>query len=356
VEKSQLLDNLSELKKRDRNGMLDILARFDQFLKTSLENAPQIEIPQRDRIDGVILVGLGGSAIGGDLARAYLGSDLKVPFQVVRSYTIPGWVNRSTLALVSSYSGNTEETLAALQAVKAAGAPVVCMTSGGELERTAARDGQPVFKFPEGFPPRTALPFSFVAIVSALAQAGLISDRTAELDASLPWIRHRLEVYGPENPQRDNPAKTLATRLFGRVPVIYGSSQRLAYVARRWAAQISENAKELAYFSELPEMNHNEIVGWQHPAEMLRRLVPIFLRDQQDHPRVQLRLEITREFLGRRTEPVLEYWSAGEPWLERLWTLILLGDFASVYLSFLNREDPTPVETIESLKVRLRQY
>lgn len=356
MEKSQLLDNLSELKRRDRSGMLDILAHFDQFLSTSLESAPRVELPQRNRIESVVLVGLGGSAIGGDLVRAYLGSDLKVPFQVVRGYTVPGWVSRSTLALVSSYSGNTEETLTALQAVNTAGATVVCMTSGGELQRSATRDGQPVYRFPEGYPPRTALPFSFVAIISALARVGLISDRTAELEASLPWIRNRLEVYGPGNPQRDNPAKTLATRLVGKVPVIYGSTRRLAYVARRWATQISENAKELAYFSELPEMNHNEIVGWQHPAEMLRRLAPIFLRDQQDQPRVQIRLEITREFLGRKTEPVLEYWSAGGPWLERLWTLVLLGDFTSVYLSFLNREDPTPVETIESLKVRLKQY
>lgn len=356
MEKSQLLDNLPELKKRDRGGMLEILSRFDQLLETGLEVASQVEISRRNDIESIVLLGLGGSAIGGDLVHAYLGSDLKIPFQVVRGYSVPGWVGRTTLALVSSYSGNTEETLAALEAVRSAGAVVVCMTSGGELEKLAARDAQPLFRFPEGLPPRTALPLSFIAILTALSRIGLISDRDKELRASLSWVLHRLEVYGPENPGKDNPAKALAIRLVGKIPVIYGSSARLVHVSRRWASQMSENAKQLAYFSELPEMNHNEIVGWQHPAEMLRRLVPIFLRDQQDHPRVQLRLEITREFLGRRTEPVLEYWSAGESWLERLWTLVLLGDFTSVYLSFLNREDPTPVETIESLKVRLKQY
>ena len=356
MEKSQLLDNLSELKKRDRGDMLGVLARFDQLMATALDRAAEVEVARRDDVEAVVLLGLGGSAIGGDLVRAYLGRDLKVPFEVVRGYTIPGWVGRRTLALVSSYSGNTEETLAALQSVRSSGATIVCMTSGGELEKTATRDGQTCFLFPEGLPPRAALPYSFAALLRTLAGAGLISDRSSELRDSLAWVRQRLEVYGPQNPTRDNPAKTLATRLVGKIPVIYGSAGRLIHVARRWAAQISENAKELAYFSELPEMNHNEIVGWQHPAEILRRLIPVFLRDQQDHPRVQIRHEITREFLGSRTEPVLEYWSAGELWMERLWTLVLLGDFASVYLALLNREDPTPVETIESLKVRLKQY
>ncbi len=356
MEKSLWLDNLAELRRRDRGDMLGILGRFNQLLENALESAAPVELPRQKTVDSVVFLGLGGSAIGGDLVRTYLGSDLKVPFQVVRDYTVPGWVGRTTLALVSSYSGDTEETLTALQAAEAAGAVVVCMTSGGELEKIAARDARPVFRFPGGYPPRTALPFSFVAVLAALSGMGLINDRSDEIRASLPWVRHRLEVYGPENVSSDNPAKALAARLAGRVPIIYGSADRLASVARRWAAQISENAKQLAYFSELPEMNHNEIVGWQHPPELLRRLMPIFLRDQQDHSRTQIRLEITREFLGQHTEPVLEYWSAGDLWLERLWTLILLGDYTSVYLSFLNREDPTPVEMIESLKVRLRQY
>ncbi len=355
MELERSLDNgLAELEKWDRSRMLSILGAVDHQFEAALEAAQTVRLERAPGIRNIVVLGLGGSAIGGDLVKAYLGADLKVPCEVVRAYAAPGYADRDTLALVSSYSGDTEETLAALQAVRDAGATIACLTSGGELERIARRNGYPVLTLPRGLPPRAALPSSFVALLSVLSGMGLISDRTGDLRSLVPWVRGRLRAYGPGNPARDNQARSLALELFGRVPVVYGSAGRLFPIARRWAGQFSENAKTLAYCNELPEMNHNEIVGWMHPDEALKRFVPVFLRDdREDHERVRVRLEITRELLEGRVEPVLEFWTAGESWLERMWTLVLLGDFASLYLALLNREDPTPVEAIDLLKSRL---
>jgi glucose/mannose-6-phosphate isomerase len=140
-----------------------------------------------------------------------------------------------------------------------------------------------------------------------------------------------------------------------RIPVVYGSQDRLDMVAVRWRGQFAENGKHLAYSATLPEMNHNEIAGWEHPSFNLNQLLPIFLRDREDHPRVQIRFEITRNMLAEKAGDVLEFWTDGESWLERLWTLILLGDWASVYLAFLNEEDPTRITAIQSLKDRLKE-
>jgi glucose/mannose-6-phosphate isomerase len=352
----QLLDQPEELVKRDRNGMLSIVGRFDRMLEEAIEISHEMVPSRTNRVERVILLGLGGSAIGGDLVKAYLGSDLKIPFEVNRSYSIPGYVDRSTLVLASSYSGNTEETLAAFQKTLQRQAVCVCLTSGGELENLARQAGVSVAKFPRDLPPRTALPYSLASILSVLSCYGLIRDRSEELVASLDWVRGRLSAYGPETYQADNPAKSLAQAVQDHIPIIYGSQDRLHMIAKRWASQFAENGKQLAYASPLPEMNHNEIVGWEHPESILGRILPVFLRDHHDHPRVQIRAEVTREILAGKGAAVLEYWSLGETWMERFLTLVLLGDYASVYLAFLNDEDPTPVEMIDAFKVRLKQY
>lgn len=350
------LDSEAELRQYDHGGMLQLVETFPSQLHEAVQIAAGLDWPALGLVDKVVLLGLGGSAIAGDLVKAYLRDELSVPCEVVRNYTAPAWVDEKTLALVSSYSGNTEETLSACEFVRAAGARIVCLTSGGELGRLAEREGYPRFPFPGGRPPRTALPYSFVAVLHALHAAGLIEDKLAEVGRSAEWAERRVQALGPAGPTQENQAKILARKLVGRIAVVYGGAGGLVHVARRWAGQFAENGKSLAYFNELPEMNHNEIVGWKHPEELLRRILPIFLRDEEDHPRVQARAEITRELIAPHAEETLEFWSAGETRLERLWSLVLLGDFASVYLALLQREDPTPVEVIDLLKARMKQF
>lgn len=350
-----VLDQEEEIEKYDRSGMISIVSRFDEQLADALQIIRSTEVPRYRDIDHILVCGLGGSAIGGELLSAYLGNDLGKPLFLNRNYQVPGFVSNKTLAIVCSYSGNTEETLTAFEQVTDAGAQIACIAAGGVLAGLAVDRGCPLVSVPVGYAPRAAFGFAFVAMLRILARAGLISDRLSEVEESIDWVRRRIRIYGVESPMKENPAKRLATRLYGRIPVIYGSQGRLAPIARRWAAQISENAKQLAFYNQLPEMNHNEIVGWEHPATWLPGLVPVFLRDHQDHPRIQARTEITRDLFEGKVEGVVECWSDGSKWLERMWTLILFGDFASAYLALLNREDPTPVDIIEDFKARLNQ-
>lgn len=350
-----MLDDLDLIGKLDTEGMLGILSSFDRQLEEALEIGLKADIPALEAVDNVLVCGLGGSAIGGDFLSAYLGTDLKVPLSVHRNYSVPGFADEKTLALICSYSGNTEETLSAFQDAHKAGCSIICLSSNGQLQSYAEEYGYPLLQIPGGFPPRTALGYSAVPLLIALSRVGLVSDRSEEVSRSIDWVRSRIERFGAEVPAKENAAKTLARQMHRKIPVIYGSQDRLEMVARRWRGQVSENAKQLAYSSALPEMNHNEIQGWKHPAAGIGKLVPIFLRDQEDHAQVQARADITRRLVGDQTDESLEFWTEGQSWLERLWSLILLGDWASLYLAFLNQENPTPVETIEDFKKRLKE-
>ncbi len=349
---SIFLDDLPALKQSDPGGMSAILAgtggQLEEALKMELdlENSP-------GEIHNVVICGLGGSAIGGDLVRAYLGRDLTLPLHVNRHSTLPGFAGPSTLALICSYSGDTRETLAAFHEARQANCQLVCWTSNGRLLDLAGEHGLPCIQVPAGLPPRTTLGYSTVLLLRVLAQVGLVSDRSREMEGALEGIKDGIEAYRPESPLAANEAKQLALKIQGRIPLIYGSQDRLDVMATRWRGQFAENGKQLAYSSALPEMNHNEIAGWQHPEEVFQKLVPIFLRDQDDHPEIQGRIELTRELLSSQAVTVLEYHSRGASWMDRLWSLVLLGDYASLYLAFLNKENPVLTEVIDDFKARL---
>ena len=351
-----ILDDSQRMKALDAEEMLAIVEGFDQQLEKALEIGLQADIyPPIERIQNILVCGLGGSAIGGDLLCACLSSDLKVPIQISRNYSIPAFAGPSTLVFVCSYSGNTEETIAAFHAAREAGCFITCLTSGGQILELARQNNYATLKIPGGLPPRTALGYLMVPLLVACLRLGLTHDRIDEVQQSVRWVRSRIEQLGRQCPLQENVAKQLAIQLQGKIPVVYGSQGRLEMVARRWCGQISENGKQVAYSSCLPEMTHNEIAGWKWPPSILQQFVPIFLRDRKDHSRVQIRAEITRGILAETAETCLEFWTEGESWLDRLWSLILLGDFASIYLAFLNGENPTPVPTIEGLKQRLKE-
>ena len=353
---TEILDLPNELSKRDPQGMLEILGRFDQQLEQALDIGQDVTVsPEGQPVEKILLCGMGGSAIGGDLLRAYLGRDMKLPFLVNRNYSLPGFVDASTLVLVASYSGQTEETLSSFTQAREAGARIICLTSGGTLGQLAEQHGVPCARIPEGYPPRSALGFCSIPFLACLSSLDLLADRSGELRRSIGLVRRKIQNYGPLTPISKNPAKRLALSLKDRIPIVFGSASHLEMVAIRWRGQFSENGKQLAYSSALPEMNHNEIEGWTHPPTLLRQLVPIFLRDGDDHPKTQARIDVTRGLLSEKVDSALEFWTDGESWIDRLWSLILLGDYASVYLAFLNQVDPTPVQVIERLKTRLKE-
>jgi glucose/mannose-6-phosphate isomerase len=350
-----MLDDPKAMMLSDPGGMSALLAGFGRQLEEALKMELKVEIPFSEGIRNILICGMGGSAIGGDFLRAYLGADLKIPLYVNRKHSLPGFAGPSTLAFICSYSGDTQETLSAFHEALEARCSMVCWTSNGQLLELAEQHGLPCVRVPPGRPPRTSLGYSTVPLLRVLARLGLVSDRSQEVEGALKGVRSGIEAYRLESPVTENQAKQLALKVHGKIPLIYGSQDRLDVMASRWRGQFAENGKQLGYSSALPEMNHNEIVGWEHPSDVLERLIPIFLRDQDDHPEIQMRMELTKEALSNKAGPVVEYWSQGESWMDRLWSLILLGDYASLYLAFLNKEDPVSVEAIDDFKARLNR-
>jgi glucose/mannose-6-phosphate isomerase len=333
--------------------MRDLVVSFPQQVRTAIDMIAGLSLPFDDGIRNVIVAGMGGSAIGGDITRAAVSGQSRVPLLVNRDYNLPEFVDSHTLVIASSYSGNTEEALHSYESARRAGAAIVCVTSGGKLAHLARRDHVPQLLIPPGLPPRAALGYSTVAILGSLQAAGLIPDMAVPLRETADLLGALALRYKPEVAERENLAKSIARSLHGKLIAIYGSGGTLEAASYRWRCQIEENAKNLALHHALPEMNHNELVGWQLPVDLLDRIGVILLRDRADHPQVQRRFDLTRQLLTSRCGVLHEVWTEGDSLLARIFSAVLLGDFVSLYLAYLNAVDPTPVTVIEYFKQKL---
>jgi glucose/mannose-6-phosphate isomerase len=345
-----VLDQPDRCASIDPKSMKSLLESFPEQVESAVQSGRDIRLAIPENINVLIVTGLGGSAIGGDLVRSVAGPQLRVPLLVNRDYDLPGYLNEHALVLACSYSGNTEETLSAYEQARDAKAAVVCITSGGRLASLAKEEGFPVLLVPGGLPPRAAMGYSLFTLLSALQALRFIPDMTAATRETISLLRQLRARYGTENPESDNPAKRLASSLHGKIVAVYGSNAILDAAAYRWRSQIAENSKNLAFHHVLPEMNHNELVGWRFPEDALRKVGVVFLRDREDHPQVQRRYDLTRELISGRAGVLHEIWSEGESLLARVSSTIYLGDFVSLYLAYLNNIDPTPVEVIDYLK------
>lgn len=303
--------------------------------------------------DGVVVCGMGGSAIGADFVRAAL-PDLAVPYEVVRGYEPPAWVDPCTLLVAVSYSGNTEETLACVQTAHERGAGVVCVTSGGTLAAIAKERDWTVIAVPGGLQPRAAVGYLLTALAAALARTGLAPGMPEQAAETAGLLRVMAAELGPEVPEPYNAAKAIARRLYGRLPLIYGAGVT-APAARRWKTQLNENGKAPAWFAELPELCHNEIVGWDGDAALLGHLHVVVLEDPQEDPRVSRRLEPTLAGVRARAAGVDVVAARGSSPLARVCSAAYLGDWVSLYLAILYGVDPTPVAPIEELKRTLAE-
>jgi len=312
-------------------------------------------VPLKLRSAGVrqiVLCGLGGSAIGGDLLRSYLSDELTVPFLVNRHYRLPRFVGPETLVIISSYSGNTEETNTAHREALKRKARILCITSGGTTAAIAERTGSALITIPGGSPPRAALGYSFFPLLIALSRLGIIHSKDRAIRETLRLLEGKSDIYAIPDPS-SNPALQLAEQFKGRISIIYSSTERFDAVSTRWRGQIAENAKALSFGHVLPEMNHNELVGWNVLLDQIKDLNVVFLRDHDDHPRVRIRMDITRDIIKTYTPRVSEVWSEGTSSLARMFSLLYLGDWMSFYLAMLHGVDPTPVAVIDHLKQEL---
>jgi len=344
----------------DRAGMFGEVAGLPQQLREGYETARTRlagaffgtfpAIPPAEP-SGVAVCGMGGSAIGADLVLACL-PGLSVPAAVVRGYALPEWVGPETLVIVVSYSGQTEEALACAAQALSRGCVPVCVSSGGGLVALAEAEGLPLVVVPGGSQPRAAVGLLSMPLLATLEASGLCHEHASDVEAAAIQLEADNAMLGPGSPDEENPAKSLARRLEKRLAVIYGAGPT-APVARRWKGQINENAKAPAFFNELPELDHNELMGWTSLPHVTSSTVALFLHDESGEERLARRAELTaREYeaLGVATELVAAH---GDSPLARLFSLVQLGDYASCYLALLYGVDPTPVDAIQAFKASL---
>jgi len=345
----------AEIEIHDSTNLFDVTKKFPGQLKEAYEIGNNISISlDVSGVKNIIITGLGGSAIGGDLLRSYLQYEINVPVLVNRNYHIPAYAGTGTLVICSSYSGDTEETISAYNDAKSKGCKIACISSGGKLTIMAENDGNYVVKVPRGYQPRCALAFSFITMLMLFVKLKLVDERNEQINRLIELMETRSAVYADFD-AATNPAVNIAEHLHGRVPVIYSSNDLLDVVNLRWRGQFAENSKMLAFGNYFPELNHNEIVGWQENSEFLRNFALIYLLDREDNPRIIKRQKITKEILTPYRGIDIEIESEGTSKLERIFDLVYLGDWISIYLAVLNKTDPAPIEKINILKNKLME-
>ena len=334
----------------DTSDMLADVAGMPEHLRDALWKVETANLQPWDSPGGLVVAGMGGSAVGGALARAMLGDHASRPILASRAYGLPAWTTPDTTVLCASYSGNTEETLACYEAAGALGATRVAVTSGGRLAEMARADGVPVIPVAGGFQPRAAVAYLTVAALEVARLCGAGPRMGAEIDVAANHLDRLVDEWGAEGAE-DSEARVLARALHDTVPVIAGAGLT-SPIAYRWKTQFNENAKIPAFTHELPELDHNELVGWQQ-APSLGRFAAVFLDDSDTHPRIKERIALTCEHMGDRAAGTHVVQSRGDTTVQRVLSLVLLGDLVSVYVAVLRGTDPTPVDVLETLKERL---
>ena len=347
------LDDLTAL---DRADVLGVVERFAEQVRGGWSAGKTAsELPEGMGVDSILILGMGGSGISGDVTRAVLEGRLATPIHVLKSYDpVPAWVGRNTLVFAVSYSGGTEETIAALQEVHARGSRIVIVSSGGRLGDMAEELGIATVSIPGGLQPRASLGYLFIPILAVLEEIGLVPALDEDVTEAVSVIEELAARCHRSVPLANNPAKRLASGIEGRIPVVYGSHSLTGVAAYRFKCDLNEYAKTPAFWNELPEMNHNEIEGWSGLRNMTsENFVAVFLRDEGEHPRVTKRFEITKRLIDGSVARIEELTSVGESPVARLLSLIFVTQMAAIYLGLAYGVDPGPVAVIERLKEEL---
>lgn len=338
-----MLDDLKLIHKRDADDALGVASKQWMQLKQDYK----VSLPEFKDIRNVVLAGMGGSALPAVFLRSWPRTN--VPFEIVRDYELPQYVNQNTLFISSSYSGNTEETLTALKAAEAAQAQIVVIAAGGQLEAKAHEKKYPLFSIPGGIQPRMSSFYFLAAFVQLLEPLGLIKQgSSAMLSETADWLKNQSDSWQPEIPTKDNPAKQLALELIGKSVVVY-SGPKLFPAANKFKICLNENAKNIAWVNQYPEFNHNEFIGWSsHPIDKPYAVVEI--RSNLENDRIQKRFLISERLLsGKRPQPEVVV-PEGDTLLKQLLWTSNFADFASLYVALLNGLNPTPVDLVEKLK------
>ncbi|HEX2883429.1 MAG TPA: bifunctional phosphoglucose/phosphomannose isomerase [Candidatus Limnocylindria bacterium] len=351
-EEAITLDDAATLRRIDPEDMLGRIAELPRQLAQARRVAGGLHLEERHRdVDAVVVLAMGGSAIGAELVAAAAGQRLRVPLIVHRDYGLPGGVGPRTLIVAASHSGETAETLSGYAAARERDLPRAVITTGGRLAEAASADAVPLLRYRLDGQPRAAIGFGVGLVQELLGAAGLVAepDPLGPIVAELEGLVERL---GPSVETDANPAKQLAWAMFGRIPLVYGHGI-MAAVAHRWKTQLNENAKAWAAWEPMPEANHNAIEGTLNPRELSDALYVVQLRDPEEPKALADRYRVVEELLGERATNRSEVWAEGSTPLARVLMTVAHGDLVSAYLAILYQTDPTPVTLLSMLKERL---
>jgi len=337
----------------DPQGMKDAVYNFaDDINKASKIGKKIILNKKYNNIHNIIVVGMGGSAIGGDINKMLLKNDLSIPLIVSRNYFIPKWANKHSLVVVSSYSGGTEETLSAFKDALSKECQIYGITTGGILSKELSSNDLDFILIPSGLQPRAALAYSFVPMLYLFLHLGLIKiDLNNNLMNSIKLLKSVRDDY-MLNDQK-NPTWVLSNKIFNTIPILYGETDNTSVIALRWSNQLSENSKMLAFCNEIPEFNHNEIVGWENNPNLIEKFSIIWLSDESDQERISIRQKISEKILKTIVKNQFEISLHGSSRFDRLLHLIHFGDWVSLWCAYLHGTDPSPVDKISRLKKEL---
>ena len=345
------LDDFDYIKQLDSKNMLDAVHRFPENCIHAINTADKNNLNYIDskNFKSILIVGMGGSAVGGLLIRDWLKFSCKLPIYVVRDYTLPSYIDENTLMLAMSYSGNTEETISALNEGLEKKAKIIAFSSGGILKKIALENSITFFEMPKGYQPRAALPYQFFTVAVVLKKLGLIGESWNEVEEAIKVVTKLRNEIQPENPLKDNPSKLLALELRDYIPFIYGSSIHEA-VAYRFNTQLNENGKSPAGTNFFPEAFHNSIMASEGRKGLLRHLCALIIRDPLEKPEISNKIDIFIKILESTFSKVVEVEARGQGRLTRILSALYLGDYTSIYLGLLYGKDPSSTDSIDKLK------
>ena len=336
--------------KENHSPMFDYICSFPRQLRAGYAIAQRVDVPAGS-YKNVILCGMGGSAIGGDLIGGLAKTSMKIPCQVNRSYSLPNWVDEDTLAIMSSYSGNTGETLSCFTEAEKRGAALLAVTSGGRLEQECLDNDYPVVKIPGGMPPRAALGYSFSALYGVFTRLGFIAGGGETLAIAADFV----EKTTTEFREQTRPPAVMAKELTNKVAVFYGDGFLHEAVISRFRCQLAENAKTIAFGNVFPELNHNEIVGWGLPEFTIHKFTAVFLTDEASDDKTAKQMKVTREILKSLGIETIDIEALGDNPLEKMLYLVHFADWLSYHLAVINEVDPIPIERIDLLKGKIKK-
>jgi len=365
LHRTTILDKIDGIKRIDKNGMLTHCLKTAEYCQDVISRAEKVEIPEKVSISkkiiveykkprNIVIAGMGGSAIGGEILRDWLRDETSIPIDVCNDYTLPAYASEHTLVFAVSYSGETEETLNAFVDAIRRKCMIIAITSGGHLLSFAKKMQLPLIMIPTGLPPRAALPYVFFPLPVLMEKIDALAGKRSEIEESMHVIKMVSEENSPKIPVENNFSKKLALQLMGSVPLIYGFRQYGA-VAHRLKTQFNENSKVPSRYEVFPELNHNEIVGWEASEDLTKIFSVLLIRDRNEPDEMKNRIEATKSTALQKAGRVLEVYAKGEGKLAKMFSILHLGDFTSVYLAILRGVDPVSVKTIDEIKMAMKK-